>query len=106
MQSLETRIERALRDLKSIFITKKQLKNILSLVHLEKKANELYEILEKKFKEQLKENGLINCGVEGIPNKIVKDALLILGITEESIVDQLANYQKRKGKRYGENRRN
>lgn len=95
MQSVLQRAEKALADLDSLFITKKQIRNLLTLIRLEKKTNEVYSRLQERYLARLKNLGLINSGIEGIPNDIATDYLKRLGITRDSLI-RLIEEKRRK----------
>lgn len=85
MQSLRIRSERAIRDLDSIMLSKKQLKNILSLIHLESKTDQIYNYMDEIYKEILRKKNRVNSGLDGIPAGIAKEILADYGLTKESI---------------------
>ena len=95
MQSVLQRAEKALADLDSLFITKKQIRNLLTLIRLERKTNEVYSRLQERYLARLKTLGLINSGIEGVPNDIATEYLKELGITRDS-VSRLLEAKRRK----------
>ena len=95
MQSVLQRAEKALADLDSLFITKKQIRNLLTLIRLENKTNEVYSRLQERYLARLHNLGLINSGIEGVPNDIATEYLKRLGITRDS-VSRLLEAKRRK----------
>ena len=64
--------KKALADLDSLFITKKQIRNLLTLIKLERKTNEVYSQLKSNYLARLKTLGLINSGIEGVPIRLIE----------------------------------
>jgi hypothetical protein len=95
MQSVLQRAEKALADLDSLFITKKQMRNLLTLIKLQGKTDEVYSQLKSNYLARLKTLGLINSGIEGVPNDIATDYLKKLGITRDSLI-RLIEAKRRK----------
>lgn len=95
MQSVLQRAEKALADLDSLFITKKQIRNLLTLIRLQGKTDEVYSQLKSKYLARLKTLGLINSGVEGVPNDIATEYLKGIGITRDSL-SRLLEAKRRK----------
>lgn len=95
MQSVLQRAEKALADLDSLFITKKQIRNLLTLIRLQSKTDEVYSQLRKNYLARLKTLGLINSGIEGVPNDIATDYLKGIGITRDSLI-RLIEAKRRK----------
>lgn len=95
MQSVLQRAEKALADLDSLFITKSQIRNLLTLIRLQGKTDEVYSQLKSNYLARLKTLGLINSGIEGVPNDIATDYLKEIGITRDS-VSRLLEAKRRK----------
>lgn len=95
MQSVLQRAEKALADLDSLFITKKQIRNLLTLIRLQGKTDEVYSQLKSNYLARLKTLGLINSGIEGVPNDIATDYLKEIGITRDSLI-RLIEAKRRK----------
>lgn len=95
MQSVLQRAEKALADLDSLFITKSQIRNLLTLIRLQGKTDEVYSQLKSNYLARLKTLGLINSGIEGVPNDIATDYLKEIGITRDSLI-RLIEAKRRK----------
>lgn len=91
-KSVKERLEKASRDIHSLYITNPMVVRFFSIYGgSREKAVRVFDAMMKTYEEYLAKKSLINPGAKGVPNRIALDYLRQYGITPEKIEEDRHN---------------